>query len=276
MLCRLMMKAEQRKKLPAGRWAVQRYAIVFVLLCLTLIGMPLQAAACLLRWRKAQDCIPRMYHRLGLRLLGVRVMSEGIVCNKRAVLFVSNHVSWLDIAVLSSLVPVSFVAKSEVRRWPLIGWLARLQGTVFIDRRSRIATRDTAKAMAERFEKGARLVLFAEGTSSSGARVLPMRSSLLGSALQTDGEGVEMWVQPVAIRYETWRGLPLAHKDRACVGWYGSMDLLPHFAGIIRWGGIDVRLFFGKPQRVAPPMNRKQVMQQLEQEIRILRQRKAD
>ena len=99
----------------------------------------------------------------------------------RAVLFVSNHVSWADILVIGSIAPVAFVAKREVASWPLVGITAKLQHTVFVDRARRHQTGDTVAEIVNRIGSGVSVVLFAEGTSSDGNRVLPFRSALLGA-----------------------------------------------------------------------------------------------
>ena len=109
----------------------------------------------------------------------MRVVGEPV--RDRAVLFVSNHVSWVDILVIGSVAPVAFVAKSEVANWPLVGITARLQRTVFVDRTRRQQTGDAIAEIVKRLAGGTSVVLFAEGTSSDGNRVLPFRSALVGA-----------------------------------------------------------------------------------------------
>ncbi|MFG3757146.1 lysophospholipid acyltransferase family protein, partial [Klebsiella pneumoniae] len=96
-------------------------------------------------------------------------------------LILSNHVSWLDIIVVTAVTPVVFVAKHEVASWPLFGWLAKLQRTIFIERERRQKTGAVAREMGDRLTGGDTVVLFAEGTSSDGNRILPFRSALIGS-----------------------------------------------------------------------------------------------
>ena len=149
-------------------------------LALTVPLMPVQWL--LVRWgRHEQRYLPHWYHRHLCRLLGIDIHTNGQIRNDQAVLVISNHVSWLDILVLSALAPVSFVAKKEVSRWPLIGSLARLQRTVFVDRGTRISVGRTSNEMIARLQAGDHVVLFAEGTSSDGNQVLPFKTSLFAA-----------------------------------------------------------------------------------------------
>ena len=125
--------------------------------------------------------IARNYYRVLCTILRIRVRVSGTPVRERAVLFVSNHVSWADIVVIGSLAPVAFVAKSEVAKWPLVGITAKMQRTVFVDRTRRHQAADAVKEIVARLAGGTSVVLFAEGTSSDGNRVLPFRSALIGA-----------------------------------------------------------------------------------------------
>ena len=202
------------------------------------------------------------WHRLVLRLIGVRVHVTGEIARERPLLLLSNHMSWLDIEVLGALAPVSFVAKKEVAGWPVFGWLARLQRSVFIDRDRRHTAGSQAEEMASRLSQGDIIVLFAEGTSSDGNRVLPFRSALVGAAQLAmageNGQGTAI-VQPVAIAYTRMGGLPLGRQHRPHVAWYGGMDLGPHLARVLAEGGIDVEVVFCPPRRLGAGADRKRV-----------------
>src|SRR4029077_17442171 len=126
--------------------------------------------------------IPVLFHRMMCAILGVRVRVIGRKMPEQPLLIVANPVSWLDISVITAVAPVVFVAKQEVACWPLLGLLARLQRTVFVDRTRRHKTRDVNAEIAQRLAEGDPVVLFGEGTSSDGNRVLPFRSALIGSA----------------------------------------------------------------------------------------------
>jgi 1-acyl-sn-glycerol-3-phosphate acyltransferase len=137
---------------------------------LTLALMPVQLAAVALR-RPLRKRLPQWYHRRTCRILGIEIESRGRPSDRHPTLFAANHVSYLDIEVLGSLLKASFVAKAEVATWPFFAWLAKLQETVFVERRSRRAA-DHRDAMSRRLEAGDDLILFAEGTSGDGNGVL--------------------------------------------------------------------------------------------------------
>lgn len=220
----------------------------------------------------AQRRIPVVYHRALCRLLGVRMRVVGAPAPSARLLIAANHVSWLDISVLIALAPVVFVAKSEVASWPLFGLLARLNRTVFVDRARRRQTADVNRAIAARMAAGDPVVLFAEGTSSDGNRVLPFRSSLLAAAhvaLAQDGAS-PLCLQPLSIAYVGLDGLPCGRQHRPHIAWYGAMELLPHLASIMRHGAVDVVVSFGEPISAGCHADRKVLARRLETAVRRL------
>jgi lyso-ornithine lipid O-acyltransferase len=215
--------------------------------------------------------IPLLFHRAVCRILGVRCMVQGRPPDRGSrALIVANHVSWLDITVIGSQQPLSFVAKSEVAGWPGIGPLARLQDTIFIDRSRRSATAAASTAMGTRLMDGDCVVLFAEGTTGDGTRILPFRSSLLGAvkqALGADGDG-EIEVYPLTILYVGRHGIPGGRAGRALLAWYGDTELMPHLLGVLNGGPVDVRLIWGEPIAMGRDHSRKEVARAAEAAIR--------
>jgi 1-acyl-sn-glycerol-3-phosphate acyltransferase len=192
---------------------------------------------------------PMWFHRVLLRLFNVRVIERGKPPGDAATLVVANHVSWLDIPVIGSLHPLSFIAKSEIEGWPVVGLFAKLQRSVFIDRQRRKATAEVNDALAHRLVKGEVIVLFAEGTTSDGNRLLPFRSSLVGAA-QTAlmHDSVErVLLQPLAITYTRRHGLPVTRRDRPFIAWYGDMELAPHLKMFVQATPLDVVVTWGEP-----------------------------
>jgi lyso-ornithine lipid O-acyltransferase len=203
--------------------------------------------------------VAQLWQRFACFLIGIRVSVTGAPVEDRPLLLLSNHNSWLDIPVLASVAPVSFIAKSEVATWPVVSFLARAQRTVFVDRKNRRATGAHADEVAGRLSKGDIIVLFAEGTSSDGNKVLPFRSALVGAAQRAiEGEAAAT-VQPVAIAYRRMLGLPLGRQHRPRVAWYGGTSLLPHLRRVLSDGGIDVEVVFGPARRLAARDDRKAV-----------------
>jgi lyso-ornithine lipid O-acyltransferase len=147
-------------------------------------------------------------------------------------LLVSNHLSYLDILVYSGLFPCVFVSKKEVRSWPLFGPMARMAGSVFVDRNWVWDVPRANRAVSELLSKGAVVVLFPEGTSSDGGSVLPFRSALFDGAVRS-GEPVT----PAHIRYEISEGTP---ETDVC--YWGDMTLLPHLLGMLSKGPIQAKV----------------------------------
>jgi 1-acyl-sn-glycerol-3-phosphate acyltransferase len=226
---------------------------------LTLPLMPVQAM--LVRfWPAGARRFPHWYHQRVCRLMGVRVKVEGQLARGAPVLLIANHASWLDIPVISAAAPVSFVAKKEVASWPFVSWLARLQRTVFVDRNRRTSVGGTTDEMTSRLAAGDNLVLFAEGTSSDGGRVLPFKTSLLAAAKPSrTAETSTTVVQTLAIVYTHIHGLPIGRSDRPVVGWYGDMDLPGHVWKLLECAPIDVTVRLGQPVPLDAFANRKEL-----------------
>jgi 1-acyl-sn-glycerol-3-phosphate acyltransferase len=228
----------------------------------TLPLMPVQQAFVWL-WPAMARRFPMHYHRAVLRVLGVRLTVVGQPPARGPVLIVSNHVGWLDIVVLSALAPLSFIAKREVNAWPFFGTLARLQRTVFVDRERKTATGASRNQLQERLRAGDILVLFAEGTSSDGTRVLPFRSALFGAA-----EIPGVVVQPLTVAYVGHRNLPITRRLRPLYAWYGDMELPPHLWQALATGPIEVKVVVHPPLSVSVALDRKALCRRAETLVR--------
>jgi 1-acyl-sn-glycerol-3-phosphate acyltransferase len=215
--------------------------------------MPVQALGLALR-RRWVETFPRFYHRCCCRILGIQVRAIGRPAEARPVLFAANHVSYLDITVLGSLLEASFIAKTEVAGWLVFGWLARLQRSVFIDRRAR-STADQRDSIAARLAAGEALILFPEGTSGDGFRLLPFKSALF-SVADHAASGV-VTVQPVSIAYTRLDGMPLGRALRPFFAWYGTMSLAPHLWRMLGLGRLEVVVEFHPPTNLAVCGSRK-------------------
>lgn len=129
-------------------------------------------------------------------LCGVKVNVLGKPTLQGSALWVANHVSWIDIYVLASVRCVAFIAKSEIRDWPVIGWLVAKVGTIFVNRSQRNSVRQVGVDMQKMFDQGLVIGLFAEGTTSRGFDVLPFHSSLFEPPVRAG-----ITIQPVALRF---------------------------------------------------------------------------
>jgi lyso-ornithine lipid O-acyltransferase len=201
----------------------------------TLLSMPIQAI-CLILPGRPKVAFARLYWSMVSRLLGVRVRVVGTlasVAGGRPVVFVANHSSWLDIPVLGGRLDACFVSKDEVGRWPFIATIARLGRTVFVSRQ-RGATGRERDVMRARLDAGDNLLLFPEGTSSDGSRVLPFRSSFFAVADRPNPP----LIQPVSVVYDRLGGLPTGRASRPVFAWYGDMELAMHFWRLAQQSGL--------------------------------------
>lgn len=199
--------------------------------------------------------------RLAFVVMGMRLTTTGSpMAHKGAV--VANHASWLDIFALNAPQRVYFVSKSEVAGWPLIGWLARATGTVFIQRKGSQAL-EQRNLFEARLRAGHKLLFFPEGTSTDGLRVLPFKSTLF-AAFFADGLDQVLWVQPVTLIYTGPEG-----EDPRFYGWWGDMDFGSHLLrtlAVRRQGRISVQ--FHPPVRIADFANRKALAAHCETQVR--------
>jgi 1-acyl-sn-glycerol-3-phosphate acyltransferase len=243
-------------------------ALAFLAVTLALLPFQLIGLAFDLR---LQRTVPHLYHRILCALIGVRIREVGTRSTASPTLILSNHVSWLDICVISALSPVVFVAKSEVARWPVLGWLAKLQRTVFINRQARHQTGAATREIAGRLLGGDAVVLFAEGTSSDGVRVLPFRSSLVGAvhhALGNSAHHTSITVQPMSLAYVSLSGVPMGRALRERVAWYGDADLIPHLAHVLAAGAVDVTVSWGEAVAYDMSADRKAIAREAEKSVR--------
>jgi lyso-ornithine lipid O-acyltransferase len=235
-------------------------AVLFVLITLPL--MPLQAIFIVL-WPPMARVFPHYYHKVLARVLGFRSVVHGKLPVAGPCLIVSNHVSWIDIVVLSAVAPVSFVAKREVGTWPLFGWLSKLQRSVFVNRERRHSTRHSHSELETRIAQGDRVVLFPEGTSHDGASVLPFKSSFFAAATAPD-----IALVPVTLVYKHNWGLPITRRSRGTFAWYADMDLLPHVWGALCGGPLTVEIIIHPPLATEIGLNRKTACEVAERTIR--------
>lgn len=186
----------------------------------------------------------------------------------RAVLYVSNHGSWADIVVIGSVAPVAFVAKREVASWPLVGVTVKIQRTVFVARTRRHQAAGAVADFVKRLKDGLSVVLFAEGTSSDGNRVLPFRSALLGAVEEASAHAGNILIQPMSISYTGLHGIPMGRQHRPLVAWYGDLDFLPHIKAFIEQGAVDAVVSYGEAVPADAEIDRKAMTRRLESSVR--------
>jgi lyso-ornithine lipid O-acyltransferase len=232
------------------------YGGLVVLLVLRLIERPLFGMA-----RPWTPFITQGVCRAAFVILGMPLLVRGVPMQQRGAV-VANHSSWLDIFALNAAQRIYFVSKSEVESWPLIGWLARATGTVFITRKGSEAKRQQ-EVFEARLRAGHRLLFFPEGTSTDAIRVLPFKSTLF-AAFYTHGLDQILHIQPVTVIYHAPNG-----QDPRYYGWWGDMDFASHLVqtlATLRQGRAEV--IFHTPVPVDQFASRKDLAGYCEQVVR--------
>nr|WP_281502116.1 lysophospholipid acyltransferase family protein [Loktanella sp. F6476L] len=194
-------------------------------------------------------------------IMGIRHEVQGTVMRGPGAV-VANHVSWLDIFALNATKRIYFVSKSEVAKWPGIGWLARATGTVFIQR-DRKSAKTQVSVFQERLRAGHKLLFFPEGTSTDGLQVLGFKPTLFAAFFDDDLRET-MRIQPVTVKY-----IPDDSSDPRIYGWWGDMDFGPHLLATLaatRQGAVSVR--YHEPVKVRDFANRKDLSLAVENAVR--------
>ena len=229
---------------------------VFIYFSLTLSLIPVQMLALMLRLPLSKR-LPMWYHRICCRILGIRLEVFGRRSRVRPTLFVANHSSYLDIAIYGALIPGSFVSKTEVAKWPVFGLLARLQRSVFVDRRVRTSLAQAGN-IGKRLKARDNIILFPEGTSADGNRILPFESALFSGA-EIKPNNQSLVLQPVSLTYSRLDGIPIGRHLRPMFAWYGEMDMFSHARRLIGMGRLTVTVSFHEPITIDEFDSRKQL-----------------
>jgi 1-acyl-sn-glycerol-3-phosphate acyltransferase len=190
----------------------------------------------------------------GLRTLNVDVKITGFNLqrmNSQNFLIVSNHMSYLDMLVMSSIKPSLFVTSVDMGEVPVLGTLAELGGSIFVERRNRDRVEQDRAAIADALKDGHDVVIYPEGTSSDGSRVLPFKKSLLMAAVDAHTD-----ILPVALRYVEIDGEPFRRSNHDKLCWYGKMGFLPHMRGLTTLKNVRAELHFLEPIAVRPDSTR--------------------
>jgi 1-acyl-sn-glycerol-3-phosphate acyltransferase len=183
------------------------------------------------RWRRA---LKQRWSRQLLEILDVKLGVRGATAHGARLhgLLVCNHISWLDVFVINALTPAAFVAKQEVKSWPLIGWLCAHTETIFLPRGSRRAARRTLEMMTAHLQRGVPVAFFPEGTTTQGERVLPFHAALFQAAIEAAAP-----LYPLALRYADRRGYP-----SLAPAYLGATTLWQSLRTIARADGIQAEL----------------------------------
>lgn len=220
---------------------------VFKILLLILWTIPLvliQMVVMLFSRDKGSYYVPQLWHRGIACIVRLKVEIDGVAPSSAQTIFVSNHLSYLDIFAIGSHLRASFVAKEDIAHWPVIGFLCTVQQTAFISRASREAKK-VANSLGNMLKEGKSLILFPEGTSTSGQDMLPFKSSLF-SLVQDSSNGQSVQIQPFTLQLLETDGKPLDPVTASwdLYSWYADMEFGPHFWAFLKQSGAKVRLTF--------------------------------
>lgn len=210
---------------------------------------------------KVTAILANLWGRLGLFVTGLKLEVVGKHMKHGGAL-VANHSTWLDIFTFHSAAHISFVSKSEVRSWPVIGFMARVTGTLFIERRARLA-KAHQQALLERLDKGDQLCFFPEGTSTDGRHILEFKSTLF-SVFHTEELIDHVWVQPATATYFSPKG-----QAEDFYGWYGKMGFSEHILAVMAYSrGGRIRVTLHDPVKASDFVTRKDLAKYCEKVVR--------
>jgi 1-acyl-sn-glycerol-3-phosphate acyltransferase len=182
----------------------------------------------------------RFLYRLLHRSLGIKkLIINGEPAAYRPLVLMANHISYADIVVLGSFLECVFVSKNDVRKWPFIGWIAEHYGTVFISRSTR-SVKEGLDQLHAALQKGKAVVLFPEGTTGDGCKLMVFKSSYFQLPEDT-------FVQPVSLRYSGHNGLPATRFIQKRLSWRGAVDLLSHLQEVLQIRRIHATITFHPP-----------------------------
>lgn len=240
-----------------------RLTFFFVLLC------------CLIPFQLSLSWLPPT-HPLRLKLimkayllllisLGIRLKITGECNSYRPCLYVSNHSSYIDILVLGALLQASFISKHEVRSWPVVGFFAKSQGTLFINR-SRSTLHTQHSQIGQRLSQEGSLILFPEGTTNDGSHIFPFKSALFAK-LNKETSHKKIHIQSISIGYVKAKGISLGRKFRREISWTGSESLLPHLIRLLSHTPLTVHVHFAPSFMLAEESDRKMMTRALETQV---------
>jgi 1-acyl-sn-glycerol-3-phosphate acyltransferase len=185
-----------------------------------------------------------LFNKIFVFILGVKISLSGEkeILKSKGVFFVSNHLSYIDGIAISSLVPLVFIGRSDLRSWPIFGILSSLSYTIFVDRISPSNIHNEIEKITSFLNSGINVILFPEGTSTDGSKLLPFKSSFFTVAVHT-----ECPVVPLAVRYTKIDSKEISERNKDLVYWYGEMDFIPHLFKVLGLNKIELEIKICKP-----------------------------
>ncbi len=241
---------------------------LFAFLLIMLVATPFLFVGLYIRNEDRRAALVRFFYGILRRAIGLRLVVTGTPTEAMPAIYVSNHLSYLDIPVLGSLLKASFISRGDVAGWPVIGFLSKLQRTIFTSRSRNTAVAE-AKTIRARLEAGDRLLMFPEGSSADGNHLLPFKSTFFAVAAPIIKNGIEQQivVQPISLTLTELGDLPIGRHQRPFYAWFGDMDFAPHFWQALQLPGFTIEVRFHAPTTLAQAGDRKALCAYCEREI---------
>ena len=210
-------------------WVVFFVLVAIVHLWISILGLPN-------RW-KILSRLNRNYTLLLRLILNIKVTIAGDEgqLERGGYVIIANHVSYVDGIVLGSIFPIVFVSKREVKKWPIVGQWNVLCGTIFINRQRKKEVGALVREMTRKLRQEANILLFPEGTSTNGEKMLPFQTAPLAAPLRS-----RSIIVPVTLAYTTIDEQPVTAVNRDFIYWYGDMDFVTHFWDLLGRRGVEV------------------------------------
>ena len=197
--------------------------------------------------------IPIIFHKVLLKVLGVKVKLIGKKTSIRPLILVGNHTSYIDIIILGSIMPICFIAKQEINSWFLFGFLAKMQNTIFIKRKN-FKTLENIKNINKDLDSKSAIVLFPEGTTNSGKKILNFKSSLFNLFESNN----TLRLQNFSLCYTHVNNMPIDNRTRPQISWYGDMNIISHLSNLLKFSCINTTVVF-HPMSSIKNMSRKAI-----------------
>ena len=209
---------------------------VFLLFLIILALAPIQFILVKIKL-KYRIYIPIIFHKTLLKILGVKVKLIGQKTSIRPLILAGNHTSYIDIIILGSIMPICFIAKQEIKSWFLFGFLAKMQNTIFIKRKN-FKTLENIKSINNDLDSNSAVVLFPEGTTNSGKKILNFKSSLFNVFENNN----TLRLQNFSLCYTHVNSMPIDNRTRPLISWYGDMNIVKHLLNFLKLSSVNATL----------------------------------
>ena len=211
---------------------------VFLIIVIILLLIPIQFIFVQFKMR-LRKYIPIVFHKILLKILGVKVKLIGQNTRVRPLILAGNHTSYLDIIILGSIMPICFIAKDDIKHWFLFGFLAKMQNTIFIKRKN-YKTLESLNSISKELDNKSAVVLFPEGTTNSGKKVLNFKSSLFNLFENNN----TLRLQNFSLCYTHVNDMPIDNRTRPQISWYGDMNIISHLSNFLKISCVNATVVF--------------------------------